>query len=671
MVAPTQSIAPELLRWIPLIPLLTCLLNTFFGARLGKRGSGLLASFAVSASFAIALYIFWLLPASGVIRDTVYTWIESGSFQVKVSFQVDALTAVMLLVVTGVGFLIHIYSLGYMGHDEGMVRFFIYLNLFIFFMLLLVMADNLLLLFVGWEGVGLCSYLLIGFWYHDHTNTIAGNKAFIVNRIGDYGFVLGILLLVTELGRQGIWTVDFAELQKHVQLLNPNMITWITLLLFVGATGKSAQIPLFVWLPDAMAGPTPVSALIHAATMVTAGVYMIARLNFLFALAPLTLAVVATIGAATAPLAATIPLAQNDIKRVLAYSTVSQLRHMFLAMGVGAYAAGIFHLMTHAFFKACLFLGSGSVIHAMSGEQDMRKMGGLREKLPATSTTFIVATLAIAGIPPLAGFFSKDEILWQVYSSPYGSPTLWAVGVTVAGLSAFYMFRQVFMVFFGPCHADHETAHHLHESPATMTVPLWILMGGSVLAGLLWIPHVFLPFEAWLEPVVGVHVAVAHHAELAVELSLTLFSVLVALAGIGLAYTIYYRRRPDPAVFGRVLGGVPHRILLNKYYVDELYELLFVRGVLLVCRMAAWFDLRVIDGLVNLSATIVRAWAWVSGLFDGYVVDGAVNALADVAQFVGRRVRNLQSGAINAYLYVVLIGVLGGVLLYWSLVSAS
>src|SRR5205809_114360 len=387
MVAPTQSIAPELLRWIPLIPLLACLLNSFFGARVGERGAGLLASFAVGASFAIALYIFWLLPASGVIRDTVYTWIESGSFQVKVSFQVDALTAVMLLVVTGVGFLIHIYSLGYMGHDEGMVRFFIYLNLFIFFMLLLVMGDNLLLLFVGWEGVGLCSYLLIGFWYHDHTNAIAGNKAFIVNRIGDFGFVLGILLLVTELGRQGIWTLDFAELQKHVQLLNPNMITLITLLLFVGATGKSAQIPLFVWLPDAMAGPTPVSALIHAATMVTAGVYMVSRASSIYTHAPVAMFIVAIIGAATALFAATIGLGQWDIKKVLAYSTISQLGYMFLACGVGAFTAGIFHVFTHAFFKALLFLGSGSVILGVHHEQDMRRMGGLKKYMPITFFT--------------------------------------------------------------------------------------------------------------------------------------------------------------------------------------------------------------------------------------------------------------------------------------------
>ncbi|HWH79148.1 MAG TPA: NADH-quinone oxidoreductase subunit L, partial [Candidatus Binatus sp.] len=413
--AAPNIVAYDLLRWIVLIPLLGSLVNLFFGRVLGKRSAGALASAAVGASFALSFYIFWQMTASAVLRDTLYPWIESGSFQINLSFQVDALSAVMLLIVTGIGFLIHLYSLGYMGHDDDMVRFFVYLNLFIFFMLLLVMGDNLLLLFVGWEGVGLCSYLLIGFWYRDDLNTIAGNKAFIVNRIGDLGFIIGIFVLVTELGRQGIWTLDFAELATHVKMLEPGTITLITFLLFIGATGKSAQIPLFVWLPDAMAGPTPVSALIHAATMVTAGVYMTARLHFLFALAPETLTLIATIGAATAIFAATIALTQNDIKKVLAYSTVSQLGYMFIAVGMGAFGAAIFHVFTHAFFKACLFLGSGSVIHAMGGEQDMRKMGGLKAHMPQTYWTYVVATLALAGIPFTAGFFSKDLILWQSF----------------------------------------------------------------------------------------------------------------------------------------------------------------------------------------------------------------------------------------------------------------
>src|SRR5690242_13796114 len=471
-----------------------------------------------------------------------------------------------------------------MHEDKAFWRFFAYLNLFTAAMLTLVLGDSMLLMFVGWEGVGLCSYALIGFWYQDQNNARAGNKAFIVNRVGDFGFVLGIFLLFWTLDAQGHGTLTFREMAKWASTLQ-GMTFWgwpvatlVTLFLFVGATGKSAQIPLYVWLPDAMAGPTPVSALIHAATMVTAGVYMIGRLSFLFAMAPVTLAVVATIGASTALVAATIALAQNDIKRVLAYSTVSQLGYMFLAMGVGAYGAGVFHLMTHAFFKACLFLGSGSVIHAMGGIQDMRKMGGLRKYMPATSTTFIVATLAIAGIPPLAGFFSKDEILWQAFSSPYGSTALWGVGLTVAGLTAFYMFRQVFMVFFGECRADHETQHHLHESPSVMTLPLWILMVGSVFAGFLWIPHVALPFERWLDPVM----AHAEHAEAAygagTEMGLMLLSVVVALSGIGLAYLMYYRGSLRPERFSEAFGGAFYRAVLDKYWVDELYGLVFVRG---------------------------------------------------------------------------------------------
>jgi len=417
-----------------------------------------------------------------------------------------------------------------------------------------------------------------------------------------------------------------------------------------------------------MAGPTPVSALIHAATMVTAGVYMIGRLNFLFTMAPFTLAIIATIGVGTALLAATIALAQNDIKKVLAYSTVSQLGLMFLAMGVGAYAAGIFHLMTHAFFKACLFLGSGSVIHAMGGEQDMRQMGGLRSKLPITSTTFIIATLAIAGIPPLAGFFSKDEIFWQAFSSPLGGKGLWAAGVLVAFMTAFYMFRQVFMVFFGECRAHHEVQHHLHESPPSMTWPLRILAFGSVVAGFLWIPHVWTPFEHWLEPVTGHPLG---HGETSTELSLMALSVLVSLSGIGLAWMMYAGRVVKPEIFSEALGGLPYRTVYNKYYIDELYQLVFVRGAVVLARAAAWFDAHIIDGIVNLSALVVRGAANLTGAIDNYIVDGAVNGVADVTQRVGRRVRNLQTGAISAYLYFIVFGVLGGVLLYWSWAVAS
>jgi NADH-quinone oxidoreductase subunit L len=671
---------------IPLMPLVGAAVLGVGGAplqrRSGKRVISLIACGTVAISFLLSVAAFVeLLGMHAEERQLLarlFPWIHVGTLNVDVAFGVDPLSAVMILVVTGVGGLIHLYATGYMHDDPAYWRFFAYLNLFTFAMLTLVLGDSLLLMFVGWEGVGFCSWGLIGFWHKELPNTTAGNKAFIVNRIGDFGFVLGIFLLFWTFDARGQGTLVFREMAEHAHLLEGvtfwglPVATLATLFLFVGATGKSAQIPLYVWLPDAMAGPTPVSALIHAATMVTAGVYMIARLSFLFAMAPFTLAIVATIGAATALLAATIALAQNDIKRVLAYSTVSQLGYMFLAMGVGAYAAGIFHLMTHAFFKACLFLGSGSVIHAMGGEQDMRKMGGLWNRLPATSRTFLVATLAIAGIPPFAGFFSKDEILWQAFSSPYGSRALWAVGLLVAGLTAFYMFRQLFMVFFGECRADHETQHHLHESPPVMTVPLWILAGGSVLAGLLWIPHLFLPFEHWLEPVMAHHAAA--HAEtpgIGIEFGLMGLSVAVAAAGIGLAWLMYYRRSLRPEVFSEALGGLPYRLVLDKYYVDELYDLVFVRGTLLLCRAAAWFDLHVIDGLVNLSATVVRGWAWISGLFDLYVVDGAVNLVADATQFAGRRVRNVQTGAINAYLYVVILGVLGGALLYWSWAAAS
>ncbi len=624
----------EVLRWIVLLPLLACLVNLVLGARLGKRGAGLLACAAVGASFAISLYVFSLLPASGAFGDTLYTWIDSGSLQVKVAFRVDALTAVMLLVVTGIGFLIHIYSLGYMGHDEGMVRFFIYLNLFIFFMLVLVMGDNLLLLFVGWEGVGLCSYLLIGYWYRDHQNAIAGNKAFIVNRIGDFGFVLGILLLVTELGRQGMWTLDFVELQKHAGLLSPDKILLITLLLFIGACGKSAQIPLFVWLPDAMAGPTPVSALIHAATMVTAGVYMTARLHFLFSLAPLTLSLIALIGAATAFFAATVALTQTDIKRVLAYSTVSQLGYMFLAVGVGAYSAAIFHLFTHAFFKACLFLGCGSVIHSMGGEQDMRKMGGLKLYLPTTYWTYVIATLAICGVPFTAGFFSKDLILWQVFSSAHGSRGLWGLGWLTAGMTAFYMFRQLFMVFHGSCRGDAHQRAHLHESPSVMTVPLLLLAVGSIFTGWLGAPEYLWGsrWEPWLQPVFG-GTHDAHHGHLVDELVLMVLTLAIVGLGIGIAYVSYCRGGKTPERLSAISGGAPYRVLLNKYYVDELYDFLLVRPFTLCSR-------------------------WLAEVFDRRVIDGAVNGVAHSARALSSLWRTMQTGNVQHYLVGFLAGTL-------------
>ena len=644
MVTSNSTIAAfDLLRWIALIPLFGSVINLFWGRALGKKTAGTLACAAVGASFAIAFYVFWRLPASGIFRDTLYTWIESGSFQVNLSFQVDALTAVMLLVVTGVGLLIHIYSLGYMGHDEGMVRFFIYLNLFIFFMLLLVMGDNLLVLFVGWEGVGLCSYLLIGFWYHDHNNTIAGNKAFIVNRIGDFGFMLGILLLVTELGRQGIWTLDFVELQKHVRLLSPATITAITLLLFVGAAGKSAQIPLFVWLPDAMAGPTPVSALIHAATMVTAGVYMTARLHFLFVLAPATLSVIAWVGVATAFFAATVALTQTDIKKVLAYSTVSQLGYMFLAVGVGAFGAAIFHLFTHAFFKACLFLGSGSVIHALDGEQDMRKMGGLKAYMPTTYWTYVVATLAIAGAPFTAGFFSKDLILWRAFSSPHGSSWLWGLAWLTAGMTAFYMFRQLFLVFHGSCRADDRVQAHLHESPSVMTVPLVVLAAGAICTGWLGAPEYLWGsrWDLWLEPIFGGAHAV-HHGSYSDEIILMLLTLAIVGLGILLAYSSYCLGGRAAEGFSRLAGGAPYRLLLNKYYVDEIYDSLIIRPFTAGSRwLAQFFDPRVIDGTVNGIAASARGcstiWRGIqTGNVQHYLVGFLIGTLALLAYYLGQ-----------------------------------
>jgi NADH-quinone oxidoreductase subunit L len=637
MVAPEAGVAAlDLLRWVPLIPLLGSVVNIFFGHLLGRRKAALLGCAAVGLSFAIALYLFFQLPRGGIFQDVVYTWIQSGTLKINLSLQVDALTAVMLLIVTGIGFLIHVYSLGYMGHDGGIVRFFVYLNLFIFFMLLLVMADNLLLLFVGWEGVGLCSYLLIGFWYENPDNAIAGNKAFIVNRIGDWGFILGILLLVAQLGGQGVWTLEFAELQKHARLLSPVAIGLITLLLFVGATGKSAQIPLFVWLPDAMAGPTPVSALIHAATMVTAGVYMAARLHFLFALAPATLSLIAWIGAATAFFAATIALSQNDIKKVLAYSTVSQLGYMVLAVGVGAFGAAIFHVFTHAFFKACLFLGAGSVIHALSGEQDMRKMGGLKKRMPQTYWTYLIATLAIAGAPLTAGFFSKDLILWQAFS--HGAFVLWGIGVATAGMTAFYMFRQLFMVFHGECRADAHAQAHLHESPATMTVPLMILAVGSIFSGWLGAPEYLWGsvWDSWLQPIFGL---AEHHGSTATEIIVTLLTLAVVAAGIYGAY-LKYAKAGVPS--GEESASPSYRLFLNKYYIDELYDALVVRPFTACSRFCAQIiDPWLIDGAVNGVAAIARGLSWISrGLQTGnvqhYVAGFLLGTLALLGYYMGQ-----------------------------------
>jgi NADH-quinone oxidoreductase subunit L len=559
----------DLIKWIVLLPLAGAAVNGLFGkritARFGRPGVTAIACGVVLASFALSLLTFArLLGVEGrVLVDHAYTWFAAGDLRVAASFLVDSLSVVMILVVTGVGSLIHIYSAGYMSHDPAYHRYFSYLNLFTGAMLILVLGDNLLLMFVGWEGVGLCSYLLIGFWFTDRAKAVAGMKAFITNRIGDLGFVVGIFALWWVLDRSGVHTVNFYALAQSIHHLDGQTIFGISaatvaaVALFIGACGKSAQIPLYVWLPDAMAGPTPVSALIHAATMVTAGVYMIARMNFLYSMSPTALAVVAVVGAATALFAATIGLLQNDIKRVLAYSTVSQLGYMFLGMGVGAYSAGIFHLMTHAFFKACLFLCSGSVIHAMGGEQDMRKMGGLAKHMPVTYKTMLISTIAIAGIPPLAGFFSKDEILWKVWSSPHG-PLLFLF-VAVGGLlTPFYMFRLIFMTFWNECRADEHTRHHLHESPRSMTVPLVLLAGLSVVGGWVGVPAALgggNHFHHFLAPVVApaeAHGPTAASWDLSGELGVALAGEAAGAAGLAA------QKRADAAHGAPAHGEAPH-----------------------------------------------------------------------------------------------------------------
>ena len=551
-----SPIQTDFIRWIVFLPLLGAIVNGLFGAKiqksLGKGAIGLIACAPVVIAFGLSVWAFFILaglePEKRFLIDNLYRWIDLGALKVDMAFMVDPLSAVMILIVTGIGGLIHIYATGYMHDDNAFWRFFAYFNLFTAAMLTLVLGDSLLLMFVGWEGVGLCSYALIGFWYTDHANARAGNKAFIVNRVGDFGFVLGMFLLFWSLDAQGHGSLTVREMVKWAPTIKDMMIwgmpvaTVATLFLFVGATGKSAQIPLFVWLPDAMAGPTPVSALIHAATMVTAGVYMTARMNVFFSMAPDTLNVIAVIGVATALVAASIALTQYDIKKVLAYSTVSQLGYMFIGVGVGGYAAAVFHLMTHAFFKACLFLGSGSVIHAMHHEQDMRKMGGLKQWMPITFATFFISVLAIAGFPPFAGFFSKDEILWLAASNHHWG--IWFFALCGAGLTAFYMFRQLFMTFYGECRADHHTQEHLHESPSVMTMPLVVLAAGAVVAGFIGLPAVLggSQFAHWLEPVIHAH-AEAHGSH-AMEWGLMALSVGVASFGAFIAYLMYRRESP-------------------------------------------------------------------------------------------------------------------------------
>ncbi len=770
-----------LLALIPLFPLLGAAYCGLAGCGLFKKhGEGAIHWPAILlpwGSFVVTLIAIFTLAGSGhgaALHQRVWDWFRVGSLAVDVAFQMDRLSAVMCLVVTFVGSLIHVYSRGYMKGDGSYWRFFSNLNLFMFSMLVLVLGDNLLVMFVGWEGVGLCSYLLIGFWYREKKNAVAGMKAFVVNRIGDYGFTLGMVLLFwglaaapagllrggqggeparaaamqaaadvpgepagepgnvaaghgeiadhgtavthgSEAGPTPLTSVTFREVERimgdparrdavlNQRILGLGLITLVCLLFFVGATGKSAQLPLYVWLPDAMAGPTPVSALIHAATMVTAGVYMVARLHFLFACSPVAMTVVATVGALTALFAATIGLFQYDIKKVLAYSTVSQLGFMFVAVGVGAYWVGIFHLMTHAFFKACLFLGSGSVILGCHHEQDMRKMGGLRKLMPITAVTYFLSACAIAGFPFFSGFFSKDEILWKAFDSgnmllPGGGIILWALAAAAALCTSFYMFRSYYLTFsgtyrgaaghgHGSADAHAADAHgspggHGHalpqESPRSITWVLAILGGLAVVGGYIGLPILWgLPnaFEAWLEPVFAGSHHLIRSAERGhgAEWGLMLLSVVIALGGFFLARWLYRdARNPIPGRLLQSQNGLVrnfYRIVYNKYYVDEGYQATFVNGTVGFSRLSAWFDRTVIDGLVNLAGTAGRICSAIQGWIDYHLVDGAVNLVGSSSMRAGRSLRRVQTGRIQNYVFGLTAGavvlVIIGFLLKW------
>ncbi len=668
---------------IVLIPLIGGIINGVFGSKLPKKWVPWIGSAALGLSFFFALQSVHALYASKAERLTyvAYKWIYAGSMGIDIAFMLDHLSAIMVLIVTGVGFLIHLYSAGYMHGDPGEWKFFSYLNLFIFAMLLLILGKNLIVTFIGWEGVGACSYLLIGFWFTDEEKAAAGQKAFIVNRVGDFAFILGLFLLFWETG-----TFDYVEISqlastKMTALALHGIAPAAVILIFIGCTGKSAQIPLYTWLPDAMAGPTPVSALIHAATMVTSGVYLLSRLNELVTLSHAAMGVIAIVGACTAFFAATIAMVQTDIKKVLAYSTVSQLGYMFIAIGVGSFTGAIFHLMTHAFFKACLFLGSGSVIHSMGGEQEITKMGGLKKYMPITHITFAISCLAISGFPLLAGFFSKDLILWgalsnihvfavegvtidikyltDVVATPVGSGAAltsagwvpiafmfaFVMGVMTAGMTAFYMFRLYFMTFWGEFRGDDDTKSHLHESPISMTLPLVVLAGLAIVGGWAgwphfmsyWFdnPHWMLAFEHWLAPVFetsgqfrvvnrfGSHAATQ-------EAYTTAGSVLVGLAGISFAYYAYVLNPNVPRRIKQSLSIV-HRTFMSKYKVDELYDFLFVKGTILVGTL--------------------------SYVFDQFIVDNTVNFIGRVGESMGRILRNLQSGNVQRYATYIILAI--------------
>jgi len=707
---------------IPLLPAAGAALMFFFGRRLEKSVVSAICVGAVVLAFVLACGSVWQYTEYATenrgqpYQTILYTWLGSDGgqrasvahdvatlsypthdgtlarFQADAGFLLDPLSSIWLLFVTGIGLLIHIYSIGYMAHEGGYYRFFGYLNLFMFSMLTLVLANNYLLMFVGWEGVGLCSYLLIGFYFQRKSACNAASKAFIVNRIGDAAFLLGMFTLAWYFGSWRYLDINGLARSGRFSIGDP-VITLATMLLFVGACGKSAQIPLYVWLPDAMEGPTPVSALIHAATMVTAGVYMVARSNALFVLAPTSMKTVAIIGGLTAIFAASIGLVQNDIKRVLAYSTVSQLGYMFLALGVGAFSAGVFHVFTHAFFKALLFLGSGSVIHALSGEQDMRNMGDLYHRIPTTHATMFIATLAIAGIPPFAGFFSKDEILWQTWSSEGGAyRVLWFIGYATALMTAFYMFRLMYLTFHGQPRMSHEVEHHIHESPRSMTVPLVILAIGAITAGWLGWPRSLGGsdhFAKFLEPVFAREARLfqetGESAQLAAgikeeehtsgaEYGLMILSIAAAAAGWGVAWK-YYRHAAKGYVEPIAAVAPPvYNVLYNKYYVDEFYDYAFtgrrpvgrVRlGALGLGSACFWFDSHVIDGMVNGAGWMTRLNASLSSWFDKWIIDGLlVNGPALVSRILSYPARLLQWGLVQWYALVMVVGLIGFVAYY-------
>ena len=698
-----MSFIESMIPWVPILPLFGAFVLGIFGKKIfekfGENVTGVIGCATPALAAVIAFTSFFKMTGLPV-EDRIITmhlteWFSVADFQVAWSFRYDPLTSLMLMIITGIGTLIHIYAMGYMHKDQSFWRFFAYINLFLASMLMLVLGDNLLIMFLGWEGVGLCSYLLIGFWFTEKENAVAGKKAFIVNRVGDLGFLAGMFLFLMYSSKHfDTVTLSFLELRERIGVLQGETVWGWPLLeviaccFFVGAMGKSAQIPLYVWLPDAMAGPTPVSALIHAATMVTAGVYMIGRMYFLFTLAPNALMFVAIIAAITCFFAATIGMAQYDIKKVLAYSTVSQLGYMFLAMGVGAFSAGIFHLLTHAAFKAALFMGSGSVIVGMHHEQDMRKMGGLIKKMPITGWSMIAATFAIMGFPLTSGFFSKDEILWKAFIN--GSPMLWLVGFTAAGITSFYMWRLVFMTFFGTTKADKETWDHCHEQPKRTVVPIAILAVAALTIGFLNIPHVLgghLGFTHYLDPVVkDLPVSPAEHFELlkaggqigadtvaqvehvdhtAMEWTLMAASVAWTFFTAFLAYFFYMKN--EGARLSIMKGALAQKIfwvLNNKYFVDELYEKIILTPIRKLFHFLSWVDAKVVDGVVNGAAWVTRMLARFSGEVDRTIVDGTVNEAAWFAQLGGQGFSQMQSGKVqrlvgsSAIVFVLMVGVI-------------